>query len=51
MKIEDLAITKKNKKKVKLLMKKKITEEINITHICQKNSLKLTHYMIDSSDN
>jgi len=33
IKIEDLAITKKNKKKVKLLMKKKVTEEINITHI------------------
>jgi len=34
MKIEDLAITKKNKKKVKSLMKKKITEEVNITYIC-----------------
>ncbi len=34
MKIEDFAIIKKNKKKVKSLMKKKITEEINITHIC-----------------
>ncbi len=33
MKIEDLVITKKNKKKVKSLMKKKITEEINITYI------------------
>ncbi len=33
MKIEDFVIIKKNKKKVKLLMKKKITEEINITHI------------------
>jgi len=34
MKIEDLVIIKKNKKKVKLLMKKKITEEVNITYIC-----------------
>jgi len=34
MKIEDLVIVKKNKKKVKLLIKKKITEEINITYIC-----------------
>jgi len=34
MKIEDFAIIKKNKKKVKSLMKKKITEEINIIHIC-----------------
>jgi len=34
MKIEDLVIVKKNKKKVKFLMKKKITEEVNITHIC-----------------
>jgi len=34
MKIEDLVIIKKNKKEVKSLMKKKITEEINITHIC-----------------
>jgi len=34
MKIEDLVIAKKNKKKMKLLMKKKITEEINITYIC-----------------
>ncbi len=34
MKIEDLAITKKNKKEVKSLMKKKVTEEINITHTC-----------------
>jgi len=34
MKIEDLIITKKNKKRVKLLMKKKITEKINITYIC-----------------
>jgi len=33
MKIEDLVIAKKNKKKVKLLMKKKVTEEINITYI------------------
>jgi len=33
MKIEDLVITKKNKKKVKLLMKKEVTEEINITYI------------------
>jgi len=33
MKIEDLVITKKNKKKVKSLMKKKITEGINITYI------------------
>ncbi len=34
MKIEDLVIIKKNKKKVKLLVKKKVTEEINITYIC-----------------
>jgi len=34
MKIKDLAITKKNKKKVKSLVKKKITEEINIIYIC-----------------
>jgi len=34
MKIEDLVIIKKNKKKVKLLIKKKVTEEINITYIC-----------------
>jgi len=34
MKIEDLAITKKNKKGVKSLMKKEVTEEINITHTC-----------------
>ncbi len=34
MKIEDLVIVKKNKKKVKLLIKKKVTEEINITYIC-----------------
>jgi len=34
MKIKDLAITKKNKKKVKSLVKKEITEEINIIYIC-----------------
>jgi len=34
MKIEDLAIIKKNKKKVKSLMKKKITEEVNIIYTC-----------------
>ena len=51
MKIEDLVIAKKNKKRVKSLMKKKVTEEINITHTHQKNSLELTHYMIDLSDN
>ncbi len=51
MKIEDFAIIKKNKKKVKSLMKKKITEEINITHICQKNLLELIHYMIDLFNN
>ena len=34
MKIEDFAIIKKNKKKVKSLIKKKITEEINIIYIC-----------------
>jgi len=34
MKIKDFVIAKKNKKKVKLLMKKKIIEEINITYIC-----------------
>ena len=51
MKIEDFAITKKNKKKVKSLMKKKITEEINITYICQKNLLELIHYMINSLNN
>ncbi len=34
MKIKDLAITKKNKKKVKSLVKKKFTEEINIIYIC-----------------
>ncbi len=33
IKIEDLVIAKKNKKKVKFLMKKKVTEEINIIHI------------------
>ena len=51
MKIEDLVITKKNKKKVKFLMKKKVTEEINTTHIYQKNLLELTHYMIDLLNN
>ncbi len=51
MKIEDLVIVKKNKKKVKLLIKKKVTEEINITYICQKNSLELIYYMINLSDN
>ncbi len=34
MKIEDLVIIKKNKKKVKSLMKKKITEEVNIIYTC-----------------
>ncbi len=34
IKIEDFIIIKKNKKKVKSLMKKKITEEINIIYIC-----------------
>ncbi len=34
IKIEDFVIAKKNKKKVKSLMKKKVTEEINITYIC-----------------
>jgi len=34
MKIEDLAIIKKNKKRVKLLMKKEVTEEVNTTHTC-----------------
>jgi len=34
MKIEDFVIIKKNKKRVKFLVKKKITEEINITYIC-----------------
>jgi len=34
MKIKDFVIAKNNKKKVKLLMKKKIIEEINITYIC-----------------
>ncbi len=34
MKIEDLVIIKKNKKRVKSLMKKKVTEEVNITYIC-----------------
>jgi len=34
MKIEDLTIIKKNKKKVKSLMKKKITEEVNIIYTC-----------------
>jgi len=33
IKIEDLVIAKKNKKKVKFLMKKKVTEEINIIYI------------------
>ena len=51
MKIEDLVIVKKNKKRMKFLMKKKITEEINITYICQKNSLELTHYIIDLLNN
>ena len=51
MKIEDFVIIKKNKKKVKLLMKKEVTEEINITYIHQKNLLELTHYMIDLLNN
>jgi len=34
MKIEDFVIIKKNKKRVKSLIKKKIIEEINITYIC-----------------
>ncbi len=34
MKIEDFIIIKKNKKRVKLLMKKKIIEEVNIIYIC-----------------
>jgi len=32
MKIEDLAIIKKNKKEVKSLMKKEVTEGVNTTH-------------------
>ncbi len=32
MKIEDLVIIKKNKKRMKSLMKKEVTEEVNITH-------------------
>ncbi len=51
MKIEDLVIIKKNKKRMKSLMKKKVTEEVNITHTHQKNLLKLTHYMIDLLNN
>ncbi len=34
MKIEDLVIAKRNKKRVKSLMKKKIIEEVNIIYIC-----------------
>ncbi len=34
MKIKDLVIAKRNKKRVKSLMKKKIIEEVNIIYIC-----------------